>query len=276
MATFKIEIKDYTSSRKPNQNKITYVRDFDNKATSNRFPMLSIIGVPLDIKKLLDSKSMNLMDLLNISKLKDKISVSDLIGLLSVQSIVSDLVNMNQVEPIYMSKRVPSDRPSSNPKLTDDIYGRRLYGAFKVENDSYKTNCADLLSLWDACRNENNEDLKIFYEANIDPFLHEYNESTYPSDIVNYYNSYLMDEISLCEATDYLPYRFILGTKTFNSLGDYIVPIFLILEPGSGKYLSVRENYIKFFSEYVKIHYGFMPIQTVSSLDTFKKYFEIL
>lgn len=288
MQVFSHTLKDNYSPRNTIPNQRSYISDFKVETKSNKYPVVSLIVVPLDIKKLIDSKSLNLMDILELSKIKDKFSISDIIGLLSVQNIVREMLDMNTLGPININKTsVEFSKPSSDPKHTDDVYGRIYVGGEKVIDDRTPVYCG-LRDLWDnEVYGSSDENLRLYYRNNLDPELFQYN--AIPSDIIDFYNNFLFDKNNdvndtLTDPNEPLmvneePYRFVLGYKrnTSNQCNSFIYqPVFLILEPGAGSYLNVSENREKFLSEYIKIHYGLMPIQTVSTLDLFKRYFKNL
>ena len=81
-------VHDNISARSPIKGQVIKIKDKKIDMV-NRYPVLPLIFIPSEIKRLLDSKSLNPMDLLDFSKIKDKFSLSDLIGLLAVQDIAS-------------------------------------------------------------------------------------------------------------------------------------------------------------------------------------------
>ena len=266
-------VHDNISARSPIKGQVIKIKDKKIDMV-NRYPVLPLIFIPSEIKRLLDSKSLNPMDLLDFSKIKDKFSLSDLIGLLAVQDIASKSISLNARQEHPFMTSYLCDVPDSDPAITSDIHGRvsgdtdrgKLNGSFVI----------NLRSIWDSfinnIRDVQSTDTTIYYDSNIRrAFVNT------PPDISAYYESYLKDD-RLDECKNNKPWKLVIGNKVdlFRESPLLVQPIFMLLDPGACLYLSVRDNFLDFFSEYVKIHYSLMPIQAVSTLSLFKTYFSLL
>ena len=151
----KFNLKDHVG-----RNSSSYISDEINnvnKATTNIYPTVSCIIVTDYIKKQLDSKSMNLMNLLDLKTLSERFAVSDIISLLALQSIGSNILSVN----------------NTGCSTCNDL---------------------GLEYIWRLDANKD-EKLHIFYEANLSLY-EDKNDVTFPTDVIDILNTYINEKES--------------------------------------------------------------------------------